>query len=147
MGCKGCSDHSENPGVFDSRGNKKNIMEQYEEEVYSNNKDKQLKGNMPYTEYKKKKSIFRNKSYTEGDAIIKTFSEDYKRIQVDELIAVYNNEEVHRLCPTQALVMLHELVHHRDYQKVINEFLGLREQVDTKYEELMKQRINVVWKP
>ncbi len=76
------------------------------------------------------------------------FSDDYKRIQIDELISVYNHEFVHvKLTPSQALVALYEFVHNPTYQKIIDEFTGLREQVDLRYAELMKNKLEIKWQP
>lgn len=159
MGCKGCPERSErlkfdrygNP-IVDGEPKEKDLpsvesaMSSYEKEVYNQTMLKN-RSNVTYKEYVKGKEEHRKRTRDIGNDVIKSFSDDYKRIQVDELIAVYNNEEVHRLSPTQALVMLYELVHHKDYQKIIEEFVGLNEIVDKKYKQLMDDRINVNWSP
>lgn len=158
MGCKGCPERNEKLR-FDRYGNPipkeepvssaesiDSAMSSYEKEVYEQTTLKN-RSNTTYKEYVLGKEEHRKKTREIGNNIIKSFSDDYKRIQVDELVSVFNNEEVHRLSPTQALVMLYELVHHKDYQKIISEFEGLSEQVDLKYKMLMDNRINVRWSP
>jgi hypothetical protein len=152
MGCRGCPEKS--GSKVDRYGNPLNenhthansSMGDYEKEVYAHN-DLRFRENMTYRDYKKEKEAHRKKTREMSDQIAKSFSDDYKRIQIDELIAVVNNEEVHRLSPTQSLAMLYELTHHADYQKIVDEFEGLREQVDALYNELMKNKIKVSWNP
>jgi hypothetical protein len=161
MGCKGCPEKNKNiqvdkygnpvlPGQENQQNNtfkeSKEALAEYEKEVYNQSLLK-TKANITYKEYVNGKAEHRKKSKDLGDSILKSFSDDFKRIQVDELIAVVNNEEVHRLSPTQALVMLYELVHHKDYQKIISEFTNLNEQVDKKYQELMNNKIITSWNP
>jgi hypothetical protein len=157
MGCRGCPEKSRNLRV-DRHGNpipevKENIPQQgsstmsdYEKEVY-NQASNVRKEAMNYRDYIREKKIQRDKTREISDTVVKTFSDDYKRIQIDELISVFNNEEVHRLSPTQSLVMLYELVHHAEYQKIIDEFESLKEQVDIKYKSLMDQKIITTWRP
>jgi hypothetical protein len=160
MGCKGCPEKNKNLS-FDKYGNpviegsppndtptpnKDSAMGDYEKEVYEQTLLKGRK-DITYKEYVAGKAIHRDRGRALGDNVIKNLSDDYKRIQIDELVGVVNSEEVHRLSPTQALVMLHELVHHKDYQKIIVEFTNLSEQVDTKYAELVKNKITTFWEP
>jgi hypothetical protein len=102
---------------------------------------------MSYNEFLREKKIFRESTRKAGEEAILTFSDDYKRIQIQQFVDIANYEDVGRLTPEQAIGALWELVHHQAYQKVIDEFEGLREQVDRKYKEMMDKRIKVVWKP
>ena len=163
MSCRGCPEKNKNL-KFDRYGNpivegeepkqevvntptaKDSAMGEYEKEIYEQATLK-TRNNITYKDYVREKNHHKDKTRTISEAVIKNFSDDYKRIQVDELISVFNNEEVHRLSPTQALVMLHELVHHKDYQKIIAEFTNLPEQVDKKYKELMSNNIIINWSP
>jgi len=154
MGCNTCPGAGTPSTQYDKRGNvsTKNAMEQQDEEMHkralADNKEPVESKFLSYAEYKHKRAEFRKASKRVGDDTVKEFSEEYKRIQIDELISVFNHDEVHfRLTPTQALVALWELSHLPDYQKVINEFKGLRENVDKKYALLKQDNIPIIWEP
>lgn len=103
---------------------------------------------MSYVEYTKRRDEFRAKARDIGNKKIESLSDDYKRIQIDELVSVYNHDEVHfKLTPTQALIALWEFAHHPAYTKIFDEFEGLREQIDTKHAELMANKISLKWSP
>jgi len=151
MSCPGCPEKSKGLPNVDSRGNiidNHSEMGNYEKEVY-NTKPSNAKPiqNMTYAEYMKGREEVQKRSRKLGDEMVKKFTPDYKRIQIQELIDIYNHEEVSRLTPTQALVGLWELVHHKEYQNIIMEFENLSEQVDKKYLELIEDKIIIKWKP
>lgn len=140
MGCAGCGSRDTNSANVDKRGVGKPAME-------TENKTEDAY-NMSYAEYVQQRSGFRARAREIGNEKIKTLSDDYKRIQIDELLSVYNHDEVHfKLTPSQALMALWEFAHHPGYEKIFDEFKGLREAVDKKYEELKNNRIEVTWKP
>src|SRR4030042_6768289 len=129
MGCTNCG--SDKTKKYDSRGN---VIGTPELNQPQPNSVAQEARELTYAEFKVKRDQFRNNTTKLGNTKVAEFSEDYKRIQIDELISVYNHDEVHfKLTPSQALVALWQFAHHPEYQKVFNEFEGLREQVDTKY--------------
>lgn len=152
MSCDGC------PGAnkkVDKHGNPvvgKNEMGEEEikrhADALQSARARQEARDMSYSDYLTMKKNNQAESRRIGKETIATFSDDYKRIQIDGLISVYNHEEVNfNLTPTQALVALYEFVHDPGYQKIVKEFDGLAEQVDKKYKELKEDRIDVEWKP
>jgi len=148
MACNGCGDKA-STNKYDRHGNVVGSAEfvGQEHQVEEANIAAQAR-ELSYSEYRKMRNEFRENSRKKGNEKVKEFSNDYKRIQIDELIAVYNHDEVHfKLTPSQALVALWEFVHHPDYQYIINEFDGLREQVDLKYSKLKEDKILIKWKP
>lgn len=144
MPCKGCSSKDGAPST-DKHGNPvigQNELAKEEELINSTAKE------VSYKEYLTKRESFRKRTRDFGNKKVKEFSKDYKRIQIDELISVYNHDEVHfKLTPSQALVALWEFAHHPDYQDVFEEFVGLREQIDDKYRKLKEDHIKLIWKP
>lgn len=154
MACNGCDDNKTTNKKYDKTGNVMNHpAEQLENErsqgpKHTHESSMDQAQNMKYSEYKQLRKTFRESARNQRDEIVKQFTEDYKRIQIDELISVYNLEEVHfKLTPDQALVALWEFAHDAIYQKVIDEFEGLREQVDIKYDQIIKNKLELKWKP
>jgi len=146
MGCNGCGGEKEKK--FDSRGNVIGAPELGRAEAKQHNAVAQEAREMSYAEYLAKRHEFRENNRQMGNEKVTEFSDEYKRIQVDELVSVYNHDEVHfKLTPTQALAALWEFCHHPSYQKVIGEFKGLSEQIDIKYAELKKDRLDLKWSP
>lgn len=148
MSCKGCTGNKEEK-KYDSRGN---VIGTPEMKQRANEQQQHAHAHeareLSYTEYLSKRAEFRAESKAVGNQKVLEFSDDYRRIQIDELISVFNLDEVHfKLTPSQALVALWEFAHHPAYQKVFDEFEGLREQVDIKYSELKSNNIKLKWKP
>ncbi len=151
MGCSGCPGN-EKSARYDSRGNVIGIPESAE--VGTPPPPQPPNGNpgdevreMRYQEYTVERDAFREASRKAGDEKVTEFSEDYKRIQIDELISVYNHEEVHfKLTPSQALMALWEFSSHPVYAKVFSEFEGLRERVVEEYEKIKAKRIEIKWR-
>lgn len=142
MGCGNCKDKRKALNV-DSRGN----------QIVENNpppkkeKSQRIQKDITYKEYIEQKEDIRKKTKIESDNITRTLSDDTKRIMIDNLVGIYNGEEVSplRLAPEQALMSLWNIVHNEDYISIVNEFNGLREQVDTLYEELKNKKIKLFW--
>jgi len=153
MGCGNCPGAPKNTSV-DKHGNYIGESEISEKEKQTQEVIAKSRGlvdealNMSYPEYIKRKDEWRAYTRKAGKEKITTYSDDYKRILIEELVGVYNLDEVSfKLTPEQALVALYEFTHNKDYQKVINEFEGLREQIDMRYEEIKNKKINIKWKP
>jgi hypothetical protein len=151
MGCSTCPKPKKAENL-DKHGNPISEAEKEELRRHTNVQREQNMAeeilNMSYTEYINRRKKWRDNTRAMGQEKIQSFSEDYKRIQIEELVSVYNLEEVHfKLTPDQALAALHEFIHNPVYSRVVDEFEGLREQVDKKYAELMSNRINIKWRP
>ena len=148
MGCNGCLENDTKKEI-DSRGNVIGQAELKNEEIKKHqNPIAQEAREMSYAEYIIKRTEFRDANKIAGNKKVSEFSDEYKRIQIDELVSVYNHDEVHfKLTPSQALVALWEFCHHPAYQKVFSEFEGLNEQIDKKFSELKKESIHLKWKP
>jgi len=154
MACNGCNDSTTTNKKYDKTGNvMQHPAEQLENERKRGHKNSHESNmdqaqNMKYSEYIQLRKTFRENARAQRNEIVKQFTDDYKRIQIDELISVYNLEEVHfKLTPDQALVALWEFAHDAVYKKVIDEFEGLREIIDIKYDQLMKNKLDLKWKP
>ena len=103
--------------------------------------------NQTYQQYIKEKSIAREYGKKIGNDAIKTFSTDHKRIQIKELIDVVNHEDGGPLSPTQALQALYDFSKLNEYEKIFDEFSGLKERVLCLYNKLIKDnKIEVEWK-
>lgn len=140
MTCKGCPKGVKNPNR-DRMGNIKGTeseMEEYEQRVV----DDIHKSVRSFTDYLSDRKRFREERRESGLNALKLMPEDYKRIRLHELISIYNYEEIEMgLAPTQALVALWELGNTKEYEKVFEEFTGLKEQVEERYQELVKNKI------
>ena len=153
MGCNGCPGDPKNT-TYDKDGNVMNHPAEavdrarHEDHGRAHASVREQARQMPYTEYLRLRKEFREKARVLRDGAVKEFTEDYKRIQIDELLSVYNLDEVHfKLTPDQALIALWEFSHDAAYQNVISEFEGLREAIDVKHAELQKNKIEIKWKP
>ena len=119
-------------------------MEKYEKETLHRAEQSWPK---TFSEYLSLKEQFKLRAKeAEKDFLIRA-NDDIKRMQIHELLAVYNHEEAARgnLSPTQALRALWDICHKKEYQKVVSEFDKLCEQVDRRYGELMEKRIKAPW--
>lgn len=153
MGCRGCGP-GDKGSEYDKHGNRMEHPAEVQERARhaehrrAHGTARDQARELSYAEYTRRRAEFREQARVVRDKAIAEFSDDYKRIQIDELISVYNLEEVHfKLTPEQALVALWEFVHDKGYQKVIDEFEGLREAIDKRYVELQKNKIELKWRP
>jgi len=155
MGCRSCPDSDKNQAV-DKHGNpveRNPVIGQAQISVkepaahkHPNTAIEQAR-ELTYAEYIAMRNHWRAESKLIGQEKIQTFTEDYKRIQLEELVSVYNLDEVHfKLSPTQALSALYEFANNSVYDNVFSEFEGLKEQIIEKFEEFKKNRITLKWK-
>ena len=154
MSCRGCPDDDRSVKKYDKTGNEMNHpAEQKEREIHEQHRHEHpsmqdMARAMTYKEYKKRKSDFRADARELRNKTVVQFTEDYKRIQIEELLAVHNLEEVHfKLTPEQAVVALWEFTRDKEYTNVIDEFEGLREAIDRRHSEIMKNKIELKWRP
>ena len=150
MSCKDCGKNKNMSIGVDRRGNPINTeltdMAKYENDIQT-----ATAGGWPKTfnEYLKLKKDFNQKADEARKVFLRKATEDVKRMQVHELLSVYNHEEASRshLSPSQALKALWDICHLKEYNSVVDEFPGLREQVELKYEKIKKTKINASWSP
>ena len=146
MSCKGCGNKEKSFNI-DSRGNVRNesVLGEYEKSQHSH----RVEGvNLSYKDFVELKEETRKKARLLGNQEVDKFSDDMKRIIIHDLVAVANAEEVSplKISPTQALDVLWNFVHDKSWEGVVNEFIGLREQVDKRYEEIKSKKIKLFWK-
>lgn len=99
-----------------------------------------------FEEYITQKTIHRKQAETESNKAVKSFSEEYKKIQIQELIDVVNHEDASPLSPTQAIKALKALSEVEEYKNTFTFFSGLLEQVDSLYEKLVENnKIKIKW--
>ncbi|KKL56001.1 hypothetical protein LCGC14_2249760 [marine sediment metagenome] len=151
MVCSGCREKKENR-IMDRRGNLINQERDNMEKHEKVHKEHLIRGiSDSFLHYRKAKNAAKQVAEKMRDDFITTLTDDQKRIQIAELIGIFNYEEVSggqkMLAPSQALAALWDIVHHVAYAQVVGEFKGLSEQVDTKYEELLENKINISWSP
>lgn len=102
---------------------------------------------MTYVEYRKVKSEYIDQKKAVAGVVARSRSEDFKRIQIHDLVMIYNYEEFSPyISPHQAIVALWELSHDKAFTKVFDEFSGLSEQVDLRYKEIKDKNIKLNWK-
>jgi len=142
MGCNGCDEKVKIPNV-DKRGNR--INEQRDEMSF-HQKVENTPYALTYEEYMREKEANTKLMRIKGDEVVQGFSLDYKRIQIRELIDIYNLDEVARLSPDQALRALWEFANHDSYQEVVAEFEGLKERVNYLYSKVEENQIKIKWK-
>jgi hypothetical protein len=77
--------------------------------------------------------------------IISAMTEDMKRFHVEELISTYNCEKMHipNMSPERALTMLKNLMDMEDFSFISGIYPDLKEQVNSKYQEIISKRINI----
>jgi hypothetical protein len=146
MGCRGCPDKS-NINTLDSRGNPVVGKAAISEEDFSNLKKPKPLSEMGYQEYVSERNLMREQTRAASKVVVGGFSNDYKRIQLQQMIDIANFEEMGHLTPDQAISALWEMIHTEEYGMVAREFHSLYEEVDKRYEELKKRRLSVFWKP
>lgn len=160
MACGGCKETQQN-GNVDKRGNvvtgeavmssaEQSMIDEARARVSNIPKPPGSGGaifSMSYKDYLKEKEVFRQKGKVVSGDAAKSFSKDYKRILIQQMLDVANYEEVGRISPEQAVVALWEFAHSEYFTEVIDEFEGLRKSIDIRYEMLMKNKIPVDWKP
>lgn len=151
MGCRGCPGGSSKSPTMDKRGNIKEgqaeLSNRPEEQFKPKDLPPDLK-NMTYEKYVLEKKAAREYGDKIGAEHVETFSMDYKRIQIQELIDVVNHLDGGPLSPTQALQALFDFSNMSVYKKVFDEFPGLKSRVNELYNKLiLDNKIIVEWSP
>jgi hypothetical protein len=152
MTCKGCGEKG-NPTVFDRRGNQTAVTppspsvskKELVDGILSYDGSPAAEKTINQLIEDKEKAREHIASLTED--FVGSIGLDMKRMVIIELISVYNHEDISmtRISPTQALATLWKHLHSPYFTGLLGEFPGLIEEVDIKYEELMKKRIKSTW--
>lgn len=102
---------------------------------------------LSYKEYIKEREQYVREKKSIAEEMVSERSEDFKRIQIHDLVMIFNYEEFSPyITPHQAIVALWEFSHSKSFNKIFDEFEGLREQVDLRYKELKDKNITLLWK-
>lgn len=149
MGCDNCPG-SKKPENVDKRGNIKNTRAELDDR-----KERMAPYLIPtnpvlesitFEEYVAQKTIYRKQAEAMSSKAVNSFSDDYKRIQIQELIDVVNHEDASPLSPSQALKALNVLSYMDGYKNVFEEFSGLTERVHDLYERIIENnKIKYKW--